>query len=795
MSHTESSALPIVDGHAPASQRRAVGSLLVEGDTDRERRLPLEAVAIRARVADRVAEVTVTQTFVNDHPNPIEAVYVFPLSGGCAVADFELTVADRTIKGVLGEREEARREYQEALAKGHRASLMEQERSDVFTVSVGNLPAGERATVRLVYSERLPFFEDGRTELRLPLVLGIRYIPGQPVEGDPVGDGTEPDTDLVPDASRITPPRLAPGFDPKTALSLEVELMGAAVELGCSQHATSQRAAADATFVTLSRDDELLDRDFVLRWRLAQDGVTPTLVSVRHTDGRTYSLLSLLAPRAGGGAGRPRDVVFVLDRSGSMAGRKMASAARACALLLRALTPSDRFALLAFDNHADWYSGVPAWFPADENGVAGGERWLRGIDPRGGTEVDQALAGALDFVQARDDASPRAAAVVLITDGQVGNESAVLRRVQQSASACRVFVVGVDTAVNSGLLSGLARAGGGTATFVEPGTALEAALASIGRDIGDPLVTDLVISGADGVTIDPSSVVPSRIGDLFGGGSTSAAFRSNAPGPVRVRGRRADGSPFDVLVQGREVPLPAIAHVWARERLTDLEDQFGMRDGARDTLREEIVQTSIAHGVLCRFTAFVAVDESEVVAHATERRKVTQPVHVPAGWSMGALGIAPASTPWTHAAAGRALSIGASLYAPEALDGAPEASSSRLVRRAPDEPAVQVKRDTAAVVALMEDLLHAYVEPLSARPVDLDRLRVIRDRLQALVASLPDEVAERVRELLVALDRVLAVLFEERRCATDLERAVDALRALIERPAPAGSRRRARFWE
>src|SRR6185436_12779971 len=271
-----------------------------------------------------------------------------------------------------------------------RAALLEQDRDDVFTVQVGNLPPGEEISVRLVTSERLPFFEDGTTELRLPLLVAPRYIPGNPVARDPVGDGVEWDTDQVPDASRLTPPRLAPGFDPKVALSIEVEIAdGALSDLACSQHATKMSSGK----IALVKQDELLDRDFILRWKLAGDKVRTSLLTTKEG----FGMLSILPPRRDGFLGLARDVVFILDRSGSMSGVKMTSAARACSLLLATLGPRDRFAITAFDNSTEWFSGG-AFVKADEAGLGAGEKFLRTIDARGGTELDPAMKETLDLV-------------------------------------------------------------------------------------------------------------------------------------------------------------------------------------------------------------------------------------------------------------------------------------------------------------------------------------------------------------------------------------------------------------
>ena len=370
-------AIPMVD--IPSGVTRVLGSLKAK-----EQPLPLESVQLRARVVDRVAEVTVEQKFGNPFRETIEAVYVFPLAGGSAVSRFEMQIGKRVVRGRIEERAEARRQYAQALEQSKRAALLEQERDDVFTVQVGNVTPGDAVVVRLTYSERLPFFEDGRTELRLPLVVAPRYVGGEELPREQAGHGVVPDTTTVPDASRITPPRLVPGFDAKVSLGVEVELFGGFSDLACSQHAVSTSSGPESARVMLSREREPLDRDFVLRWRIAGERVKSQLLA--HGG---FALLSVVPPARQGFLGVARDVVFVLDRSGSMQGPKMASAARACASLLRTLGPRDRFSLQAFDNVVEWMPG--GFQQADEGAIERGEKWLRSVESRGGTELDLAM--------------------------------------------------------------------------------------------------------------------------------------------------------------------------------------------------------------------------------------------------------------------------------------------------------------------------------------------------------------------------------------------------------------------
>lgn len=746
-------------------RRRVLGSLCVVRE-GRRGRLPLASVSIRASIARRVAEVTVSQAFVNPLAEPLEAVYTFPLSGGAAVRRCELRVAGKTIVAELKEREAARAEYQEALSEGKRAALLEQERGDVFTLQVGNLPPGERAEVTLTYSEALPYLEDGTAELRLPLVVAPRYIPGQPQDREPVGTGVEWDTDQVPDASRISPPRLAQGFDPRVGLSIEVELEGGPVEdLSCSQHAV--RLAGGR--VALSSQGELLDRDFVLRWRLSAEGVKPSLVRTKGG----FAMLTLVAPPRRGFSGLPRDVVFLLDRSFSMEGPKMVSAARACALLLGTLSGRDRFGICAFDDELEWFG--PELLAADESNLAGGVDFLRAVEARGGTELGAGLDGALWRLSG--GGGPRSGVIVLITDGQVGDEAAMLRRVQDRLGDNRVFAVGIDTAVNEAFLTRLAALGGGTSTCCQPGAALEEALAGIAREIGEPLLTDLKVEGAE-------EAAPERLPDLFAGRAASVFLKTQ--GAVKVSGRWADGKAFSATVKAEPVALGAVEHLWARARVRDLEDRFRLGED----VRARIIELSVKHSVLSRFTAYVAVDERKTELRPEARRMLVQPVHMPAGWAGPAadaavFGCAPAAAPMRSLSGGAGSSMHESRCDESGMDLDIVSSADR--RNA--EP--ELRELAARLRSLLEDAARSASNGRMPNPAPLEALRA--QLLRAIARADAATLLEALQRLLRGALRELVEALRARE--TDSAQAAALAKKCLEALDASKVGADKRFWE
>jgi Ca-activated chloride channel homolog len=619
--------------------------------------LPLQAIDVDATLNGLVARVALTQTFGNQFEQPLEASYIFPLPDRAAVTEFRMEVGDRVVEGVLKERGQARADYDTAVREGRRASIAEEERPGVFTMRVGNLLPGERVTVRLVMTGPLPW-DEGEATFRFPLVVAPRYIPGAPLEGEPVGSGTEPDTDAVPDASRISPPVLLPGFPNPVDLSIKVRIDPAGLDLGAvrsSLHAVVEQAG-DGVRAVRVEPGERADRDFVLRLRTGSDAVAAAVAAVEEADGGHGTFALTLLPPAGGDGLTPRDLVFVLDRSGSMGGWKMVAARRAVARMVDSLTGRDRFGLLAFDNVVE----TP---PEHGNGLlAAGDHarfqavdFLSRLEARGGTEMAAPLGRALDLLAGRraDGPDRRDPVLVLVTDGQVGNEDQLLRLLAPRLGGVRVYTVGVDTAVNEGFLRRLAGLGGGACELVESEDRLDEVMDRVHRRIGAPVLTDLELEPA-GLDVDLASLAPRRLPALFEGSPlvVSGRFRGRAGGAVTLRGRDAAGRPWSATVPTTGGDAPALRATWARAHLRDLEDRYATDPAPDRELERRIVDTSLRFGVLCRFTAFVAADV-QVVNEGGVVHRVLQPVEAPAGWTMfERVGLAAAAMPMARMSLG-----------------------------------------------------------------------------------------------------------------------------------------------
>ena len=593
--------------------------------------LPLQRLAVDGRITGLAYRLTVAQTFVNAHAEPLEATYIFPLPARAGVTRFRLRVGERVIEGLLKERGAARAEYDQAIREGHRAAIAEEERPEVFTMRAGNIPPGETVGVELELVGPL-VVADGEATFRFPLVVAPRYIPGIPLEGPPVGLGTAPDTDAVPDASRISPPVLLPGQPNPVHLRFRLELDPAGLSLGdlrSSLHVLQlSQTPAGLPVIELTPGAERLDRDVILRFRVGADVIDSGLSVYRDPDGAVTGLLTVTPPATLPATFRPRDIVVLLDRSGSMGGWKMAAARWAAARLIDTLTERDRFGLILFDNELEEPApSAGQLVPATDRARFRAVEFLARVEARGGTAIAPALTRALQYFPSPPDPD-RERILLFVTDGQVGNEDQLLRQVQLHARHCRIFAVGIDRAVNTSLLERLAGYGGGHCELVESEDRLDEVLRAVHRRLGAPLLTDVRLEQAledlapDAVDLFPG--VPLRLGGWFAG---------PVPTHVTVTGRTAEGQPFRQTLTPVETCDSATRTLWARARVLDLEHRFAAGH-CEPGLSDAITAFSLKYGVLCRFTAFVAVDRAEVVNPGGERRQEIQVVEPPSGWAM-----------------------------------------------------------------------------------------------------------------------------------------------------------------
>jgi Ca-activated chloride channel homolog len=594
---------------------------------------PLKHTNVKAEISGFISRVVVTQEFDNPFKEKIEAVYTFPLPQNAAVDDMTMLVGDRTVRGRILRREEAQAVYEAAKTGGKVASLLDQERPNIFTQSVANIMPGEQIKITISYVETLKY-EDGSYEFVFPMVVGPRYTPGN-ATGSSVsgGNGFASDTDSVPDASRITPRPVAPGMRVGHDISLDVVLdAGVAIEnVSSTSHAIDMRRPNVAQAqVRLKNSSVIPNKDFILRYDVAGKTISDALLTHRSEKGGFFTLILQPPDRVTASDVTPKELVFVLDTSGSMNGFPIEKAKETMKLALDSLYPSDTFNLITFAG--DTHILFPEPVPATRANLQKAQQFLASRSGGGGTEMMKAIKAALE----PSDAQGHVRIVCFMTDGYVGDDMSIIGEVRNHPNA-RVFAFGIGSSVNRYLLDKMAEQGRGEVEYVALTDDGSAAAKRFHERVRDPLLTDISLEW-NGLPV--ADVYPQRVPDLFGAKPVILTGRYTAAGTgvVRLKGKMS-GRDFV-----REIPvaLPeataqhdVLAPLWARSRIDNLmsQDFDGIqRNTMRPELKETITSLGLEYRLMTQYTSFVAVEEM-IVTDGGSPRRIEVPVEVPEGVS------------------------------------------------------------------------------------------------------------------------------------------------------------------
>ncbi len=642
---------------------------------------PLKHTSVNADISGYVARVTVTQEFTNPSATPVEAVYTFPLPADAAVDDMTMTIGRRIVKGEIRKKEEARLIYESAKAAGQAAALLDQERPNIFTQSVANIMPGDRVNITISYVNLLKY-QEGVYEFVFPMVVGPRYVPGggytvSGQRGEPSPQttvyGDPGKTSVVTDAHKITPPitpkDIRAGHDISVTVNLDAGLPLTAVRSTLHQVAINQ-VGRNRALVKLKDQATIPNKDFILKFSaagseiqsgilthstgspVAQDGVriaslnNPSLKSACNG----YFTLIVQPPAAPPQEIiAPKEMVFVIDQTGSQAGWPIEKAKETMRYCMKNMNPGDTFQLLAFNTEN--YPCFDRPVPNTKENVQKALKFLEPLQGSGGTDILKAVDYALKI----PDDPGRLRIICYMTDGYVGNDMQIIDYVKKYRGRARMFPFGVGNSVNRFLIDGMAREGRGVAEYVTVemntgavmGTSREltASGKAASRDaaerfynrIASPLLLDPTVE-FNGLPVE--DVYPKHIPDVF------------SAGPVIVKGRYTHGASGDITIRGLlrgqpwsqtiHVDLPAldqdggaIKTLWAREKIEDLQNQdwLGAQTGNANTeIKHQIESVALEYRLMSQYTSFVAV-EPRVVNMGGKQRTIDVPVEMPEGVS------------------------------------------------------------------------------------------------------------------------------------------------------------------
>lgn len=572
--------------------------------------IALEGVRVTARVSGPSVEVTVTQRYHNREQVPIETVYVFPLDEAAAVCGFSARIGDTLVRGEIEERERAFERYDDASMDGDAAFLLEQERPNVFTASVGSLLPGERVQLELRYVARLSR-EGDALRLTIPTTVSPRYVPRTAPEiGQPAAERVNPETrDEVP-----------------YGLTLGIEVADALRRLESPSHPIRTTQLAEAQRIELSQEQVALDRDFVLLLTPREEGARVQVA--REPDGRRVALLSFRHALTASQE-RGYELIFLLDCSGSMEGASLTQAKRALALCIRALAGTDSFNVICFGGR--YKTLFPSSRPFTDESLSEATRWLESVEANlGGTEILAPLEHAL--ASAADPARPRR--VLLLTDGQVANEADVIALARRHVHSARVFTFGIGAGASAYLVRGVARASRAACELIFPGERIEPKVLRLFERVRTPALDDVSIDWG-GMSVEQA---PSQLPPLFAGDDLTVFARvlSGTAGELTLRAGTHE-STLSVDFERAELggPIPTL---WARERIRELEESSeDSRDPEqqrrlRELRRAELVELGRRYGLLSSATSFVAVQvrsPSERSPGPAEQRRI--PIAITSG--------------------------------------------------------------------------------------------------------------------------------------------------------------------
>ena len=601
---------------------------------------PLLFTHVDIAVSGMTARATVTQRFANPTTVWREGVYVFPLPEKAAVDHLAMQIGSRRIEGQVRERAEARAAYERAKTDGRKATLVEQERANVFTTSVAHIGPSEEITVTIEYQETLAY-DAGAFRLRFPMVVAPRYIPGAIAVSGEAGTGWGVNTDQVSDAERVTPPVAHPseGFMNPVMLAVELHPGFALSRIDSSYHRIDVTESADHRYTVHLADGPVpANRDFELVWTPDVAAAPGAAVFAERKDGQTYALAMIVPPATAGDAPRsPREAVFIVDTSGSMEGTSILQAKEALQLALDRLQPGDRFNVIEFNSVTRSLFGAP--MPVDTATLARAKSFVAALRARGGTEMKPALEAALT----RDAAPGFVRQVVFLTDGAVGNERELVQLIQDRLSDRRLFTIGIGSAPNSFFLTKAAQFGRGTFTFIGDVREVAAKMSALFTKLESPVLTDISVAWPGS-----AEVWPREPGDLYAGEPIVVVARTDAQdGTVTITGRRA-GAPWSA-----HVPLsgsanePGIGVLWARAKIEALTDALKSGESETET-RKAIVEVALAHHLVSKYTSLVAIDVTPTAPPGTPPATSALATNLPEGWSHDAVFGAPqTATPAT----------------------------------------------------------------------------------------------------------------------------------------------------
>ena len=600
-----------------------------------------QSTDVKIRVSGLLARTTITQRFTNHTQGWAEGRYVFPLPDGASVDVLRITIGERVIEGEVREKADARQVFEQARENGQIAGLVEQHRDNLFSTSLTNIAPGEDIEVIIGFGQTVDY-RYGQFTLRFPTTTLPRY-----------GNGSG-ETSRTP-AGAPPAPVYSSNAAPRLALSVDLAAGFDIAGVQSLHHPTDIRGRGSDRTIELADPGRAAGHDFELVWTARDEDRLQGALFIEQMRGQAHALLMLLPPREFRPVALRRELILVLDRSGSMQGEAFEQARKAIHLALDRIDHDDRFNVIAFSNTARPLFDAPA--AATRANLDQAYRFIEQLEAGGGTEIDAAMKMAM----AGPSEPGYLRQIVFATDGAVANESQVLERIDREITDSRLFAIGMGHGVNDAFLNRASRRGHGTTTLIKDPRDIAARMSELLMQLESPVLEDLQIEWPSPADTSVETW-PEHIPDLYAGQPLMVLARLDGPGDAITRGKvRATGIRDLEFVEMEwsmrdYFSAPGVARAWAQARIEGLADR---PDGQMDAqLRhDERLLTALEYRIVSPLTSLVAVDRTPRRSEAARLERVAVAGAAPADRDPRALAALPATDAGSLEAGLRGLSI------------------------------------------------------------------------------------------------------------------------------------------
>lgn len=617
------------------------------GQTETWFKAPTVDTRVDMTITGMVASVSVQQKFSNPTTEWLNGTYIFPLPELAAVDQLKMIIGDRIIEGQIKERKEAKQIYRKAKSSGKKASLVEQERPNIFTTSVANIGPGEQITVEIRYQQTLNF-DQGTFSIRYPMVVAPRYIPGHNRVAGFKGTGWAINTEAVPDAQRITPvvetSRQRSRQKDRNQVSININLHSGfeLATLESSYHGIKKTSLPEHHYqIELDTGKVPANRDFELRWTPLLNESPQAALFTETLAGEKYGLLMLVPPHDQVGQSRllPREMIFVIDTSGSMHGASLEQAKAAVITALQRLGSHDLFNIVQFNSNT--YVMSSHAIPATTANIHNARAYINSLRANGGTEIRGALERVLIYHGAEDsDSSNRLRQVIFLTDGSVGNEYSLLEFIDENLGNSRLFTIGIGSSPNSFFMREAAAAGHGTFTYIGDVSEVQERMSGLFQKLESPVLRNININwtgGQPGLVNPAADYWPNPLKDLYLGEPLIISMKiPKRQTELQINGIRTDADWSIALPVNAGGTATGLNRLWARNKIRSLmSQQRKQRNSDQDhkKLRGEITDIALKHHLVSKYTSLVAVDVTPTRPQNTVSSDAVMKVRLPASWN------------------------------------------------------------------------------------------------------------------------------------------------------------------